>query len=104
MGWAGHLPPQIHIESYSSVNLCPVFYMKAYLHRTEPFREKSDGSWVSSLFIGYNRHHMPVCAKMISFGVMKFLCISIGHISLGAVQSFAASGALVAGVFMVSIL
>ena len=27
----GHLPPQIHIESHSSVNLCPAFYLKAYL-------------------------------------------------------------------------
>ena len=27
----GDLPPQIHIESHSNVNLCPVFYLKAYL-------------------------------------------------------------------------
>ena len=27
----GHLPPQIRIESHSNVNLCPVFYLKAYL-------------------------------------------------------------------------
>ena len=27
----GHLPSQIHIESHSNVNLCPVFYLKAYL-------------------------------------------------------------------------
>ena len=26
----GHLPLQIHIESHSNVNLCPVFYLKAY--------------------------------------------------------------------------
>ena len=25
-----HLPPQTHIESHSNVNLCPVFYLKAY--------------------------------------------------------------------------
>ena len=32
----GHRPPQIHIESHSSVNLCPVFfYTKAYLRCTE---------------------------------------------------------------------
>ena len=24
----GHLPPQIHIESHTNVNLCPVFYLK----------------------------------------------------------------------------
>ena len=40
----GHLPPQIHIESHSNVNLCPVFYLKAYLRRTESFRKKPDGS------------------------------------------------------------
>ena len=40
----GHLPPQIHIESHSNVNLCSVFYLKAYLRHTESFRKKSDGS------------------------------------------------------------
>ena len=40
----GHLPPQIHIESHSNVNLCPVFYLKAYLRHTESFRKKPDGS------------------------------------------------------------
>ena len=39
-----HLPPQIHIESHTNVNLCPVFYLKAYLRCTEPFRMKPDGS------------------------------------------------------------
>ena len=28
------------IESHSNVNLCPVFYLKAYLHHTKPFRKK----------------------------------------------------------------
>ena len=46
----GHLPPQIHIESHISVNLCPVFYLKAYLRCTEPFSKKSDGLHVTSLF------------------------------------------------------
>ena len=46
----GHLPHQIHIESHSNVNLCPVFYLKAYLRDTELFRKKSDGSCVTSLF------------------------------------------------------
>ena len=40
----GHLPPQIHIESHIDVNLCPVFYLKAYLRCTESFRTKPDGS------------------------------------------------------------
>ena len=46
----GHLPPQIHIESHSSVNLCLVFYLKAYLRCTESFRMKPDGSYVTSHF------------------------------------------------------
>ena len=45
----GHLPPQIHIESHSSVNLYPVFYLKAYFRCTESFRMKPDGSQVTSL-------------------------------------------------------
>ena len=45
-----HLPPLIHIESHSNVNLCPVFYLKAYLRHTEPFRMKPDGSCATSLF------------------------------------------------------
>ena len=48
----GHLPTQIHIESYSNVNLCPVFYLKAYLRHTESFRKKQDGSHVTSVFFG----------------------------------------------------
>ena len=46
----GHLPPQVHIESHTNVNLCPVFYLKAYLRHTEPFRMKPDGLCVTSLF------------------------------------------------------
>ena len=38
----GHLPHQIHIESHSSVNLCPVFYLKAFLRHTESLRTKPD--------------------------------------------------------------
>ena len=40
----GHLLSQIRIESHSNVNLCPVFYLKAYLRHTESFRKKSHGS------------------------------------------------------------
>ena len=46
----GPLTPQIHTESHTNVNLCPVFYLKAYLRHTEPFRMKPDGSCVTSLF------------------------------------------------------
>ena len=46
----GHLPSQICIESHSNVNLCPDFYLKAYLRCTEPLRMKPDGLCVKSLF------------------------------------------------------
>ena len=52
-----HLPPQIHIESQSNVNLCSDFHLKVYLHHAEPFK-KLDGSQVSSLFWSNNRQHM----------------------------------------------
>ena len=69
----GHLPPQILIESQSNVNLCPVFYLKAYLRCTESFRMQPDGSHVTSLFWGNKRQHQPVCAKAISSWVRKVL-------------------------------
>ena len=46
----GHPPSQICIESHTSVNLHPVFYLKAYLRCPEPFRKTSDGSHVTFLF------------------------------------------------------
>ena len=64
----GHLPPQIHIESHSNVNLCPVFYLKAYLRRTESFRKKSDGSRVTSLFFW-------VTIGSISLSVLKLFLL-----------------------------
>ena len=30
MDQPGHISPQIHTESLSCVNLCPVFYLKSY--------------------------------------------------------------------------
>ena len=100
----GHLSPQIHIESHSNVNLCPVFYLKAYLRHTESFRMKPDGSHVTSLFLGNNRQHWPVCAKTISSWVRKVLCVAKAHMSLGSLWGAAASAALAAGVSLVTIL
>ena len=82
----GHLTPQIHIKSHSNVNLCPVFCLKAYLRHTESFRMKPDGSHVTSLFLGNNRQHWPVCAKTISFWVRKVLCVAKVHMSLGSLR------------------
>ena len=79
----GHLPPQVCIESHSNVNLCPVFYLKAFLRFTELFRIKPDGSCVTSLFLGNSREHQPVCAKTISSWVRKVLCVAKAHMSLG---------------------
>ena len=100
----GHLPPQIHIESHSNVNLCHVFYLKAYLRHTEQFRMKPDGLHMRSLLGGNNRQHKLVCAKSISSWVRKALCVAKAHMSLGSFQAATASAALVAGVSHVSIL
>ena len=74
------IPSQIHIDSHSSVNPCPVFYLKVYLQYTEPFRKRLDGSHVTSLFWGNNRQHMPVIAKNISSWVRKALYIAKAHV------------------------
>ena len=100
----GHLPPQISIESHFSVNLCPVFYLKAYLRCTEPFRKKPDGSCVTFLFLGNKRQHRLVCAKTIHPWVRMVLCAAKAHMSPGSLWQTAASAALVAGVSQVSIL
>ena len=84
----GHLPPQIRIESHSNVNLCPVFYLKAYLRHTESFRKKPDGSRVTSLFLGNNRQYRPVCAKTISSWVGKVLGVAKAHMSPGSLWGF----------------
>ena len=98
MDWQCHVPPQIHIELHSSVDLCPVFYLKDYLYCTEP--KKLDGSQVSTLFLGNNKKYMLVCAKMISSLGRKVLCIAKAHMFLGA----AASATLLANVSLASIL
>ena len=100
----GHLPSQVHIESHSNVNICPVFYLKAYLRCTESFKTKPDGSHVTSLFLGNNRQHWPVHAKTISAWVRKVLSVAKAHMSLGSLWGVAASAALVAGVSLVTIL
>ena len=92
------------------LNLTPMiifalfFYLKAYLRHTESFRMKPDGSHVTSLFLGNNRQHQPVCAKTISSWVRKVLSVAKAHMSLGSLWGVAASAALAAGVFLVTIL
>ena len=71
---------------------------------TESFRMKPDGSCVTSLFLGNNRQHQPVCAKTISSWVRKVLCVAKAHMSLGCLQGVAASAALAAGISLVTIL
>ena len=59
---------------------------------------------MTSLFLGNNRQHGPVCAKTISSWVWKVLSVAKAHISLGSLQGVAASAVLVAGVSLVTIL
>ena len=78
--------------------------MKAYIRHTESFGTKPDGSRVTSLFMGNNRQHQPVCAKTISSWVRKVLCVAKAHMSLGSLLGVPASAALAAGVSLVTIL
>ena len=57
------------------------FYLKAYLCCTEPFRKKLDAFHVTPLLWSNNRHHMPVCVKMISSSVRKVSSMFITHVS-----------------------
>ena len=66
MDQLGNLLPQICMEPHSSVNLCPVFYLKAYLCHSEPFRNKSDGSQVPSL-------HLETIGSTCQYGPKQFL-------------------------------
>ena len=76
MNELGHSPPQIHIEYHSNINLCPVFYLKAYLWCTDPLRKKSRRSLVSLSFLDNNRQYMPVCTNMIISWVRKVVGIA----------------------------
>ena len=78
----GHLPPQIHIESYSSVNICAVFYLKAFLRHTKPFRKKPDGLHVTSLVLGISRQYRLVCGKTILSWISKVFCVAKAYMSL----------------------
>ena len=98
----GHLPPQVRLNPMLIFAL--FFYLKAYLRHTAPFWMKPDGSCVTSLFLGNNRKHQPVCGKTISSWVRKVFCVVKAHVSLGYLQEVAASAALAAGVSLVSIL
>ena len=59
---------------------------------------------MTSLFLGNNGQHQPVCAKTISSWVWKVLGIAKAHMSPGSLQGVAVSAALAAGVSLVTIL
>ena len=59
---------------------------------------------MTSLFLGNNRQHQPVCAKTISSWLWKVLCVAKGHMSLGSLWGVSASAALAAGVSLETIL
>ena len=56
---------------------------------------------MTSLFLGNNRQHQPVCAKTISSWVQKVLSVAKAHVS-GSLWGVAASAALAAGVSLVT--
>ena len=75
----GHLPSQIHIESNSNINLCPVLYLKlTYAVLSLLGRRQMD---LGCLFLVNNRQHMPICTKTVLLGLGKFR-VSQRHICL----------------------
>ena len=88
-----NLPPQICIKSYCSVNLCPVFYLKAYLRCAEPFFEEV--RWITSVLSS-----LPLCANIISSWVRKVIKCYLGTYVSGYTWGVAAPAALVAAVFL----
>ena len=93
MDWLGDLPPQICSDSHFIANLCPAFYLKAYLQHTELLRRNSDKSWVSSLCLGNSRQQMPVCAKIIPSLVRDVLNIAKVNTSFGTLRGAVGSAA-----------
>ena len=73
------------------------------MRQSEPFRKKSYGSLVHSLFIVANRPYMLVFAHVVSSWVRKVVGIAKVHVS-GCSLGDAASVALVVGVSLMSIL
>ena len=59
---------------------------------------------MTSLFLGNNRQHWPVCAKTISSWVREVFCVAKANMSLGYLRGVGASVALAAGVSLVTIL
>ena len=59
---------------------------------------------MTSLYLGNNRQHWPLCAKTISSWVRKILSVAKAHMSLGSLQGIAVSAAFTAGVSLVTIL
>ena len=59
---------------------------------------------MTSLVLGNDRQHWPVCARTISSWVWKVLGVAKAHMSPGSLQGVAASAALVVGVSLVTIL
>ena len=80
----GYLPIRFVLSLILMLIFAQFFDLKAYLRCTESFRMKPDGSHVTSLFLGNNRQHRPVCAKTISSWVRKILCVAKAHMSLGS--------------------
>ena len=63
MDYLGHLQCQTHIESYSSISLCPAFYLKTISGIVMNPLGRSWMNFECPLLIGNNRQLMPVCAQ-----------------------------------------
>ena len=104
MACPGYRSSQTNVESHSNINLCLMFYLKAYLPHIASVRKTSNGSLVSSLFIGNNRQHIPVFEKMIFSWIPMVFSIAKVHMPFSNLWGMAVSAALAAGASLVSIL
>ncbi len=84
-----HLSNQVTLyRNRKNPSLCPVYYLKQYLIRTEPFRS-AEGS--SKLWIGCNAAKKPVCTATIASWIKTIITSAKAQLSPGAIRSVVAS-------------
>ena len=94
-----HLPPVITVDAfYSDTRLCPVFYLRAYLKRTESIRSSD------SLFVTLNRPHSAASKSTLR----RYLVDALGECEVfstpGSTRSEASNRARAMGASMEDIL
>ena len=100
MDQSGYLPLEICVESHSSVNLCPMFYLKPFYTVQSLLGGQMDLWCLLSFWVTIDSTCWYVTKQFLQ-GKGKVLSIAKSHMSLGTVWGGAA---LVAGISLASIL